>query len=176
MGGTTQGHGRPAARGQGHSSLSISHPRGYQGQRMRNCHIRRVVCPLGRCLVPHHHHQHLKEPSLSREVRPGPPSVILCSWWQTFAAVGGGRTSSTSSRSTINIMWATLRRRTGQGSRNSSLTTSTSTRRKPWSLRRPIHWTLWPTSRTSFIRPPASTWMASGASHGGSRGGATIMG
>ena len=48
--------------------------------------------------------------------------------------------------------------------------------RKPWSLRRPIHWTLWPTSRTSFIRPPASTWMASGASHGGSRGGATIMG
>ena len=148
----------------------------YQGQQVRSRHIRRVVCPPGRCLVPHHHHQHLKEPSLSGEVRQGPPSVIPHGWQQTFIAVDGGRTWSISSRSTINTVSTTLQSRTGPGSRSGSLTTSSSTRRKPWSLRRPVHWTLWPTSRTSFIRPLASTWMALGASHGGSRRGATIMG
>ena len=35
---------------------------------------------------------------------------------------------------------------------------------------------LWPTSKTSFIRLPASTSMASGASHVGSRRGAIITG
>ena len=118
----------------------------------------------------------LKEPSLSGEVRQGLPSVIPHGWQQTFVAVDGGRTWSISSRSTINTVSTTLQSRTGPGSRSGSLTTSSSTRRKPWSLKRPVHWTLWPTSRTSFIRPPASIWMASGASPIGSRGGAIIMG
>ena len=42
---------------------------------MHSHHVRRVICPLGRCLVPHHHHQHLKEPSLSGEVGHGLPSA-----------------------------------------------------------------------------------------------------
>ena len=81
------------------------------------------------------------------------------------------------------ILWVTtdtasttLWRQTGQGSRSSFLTTCSSTRRNPWSLRRPIHWTLWPISRTSFTRPPVSTWMASAASPIGSKRGAIIMG
>ena len=48
----------------------------YQGWRVCSHHIRRVICPLGQRPVPHHHHQHLKEPSLSREARQGPPSAI----------------------------------------------------------------------------------------------------
>ena len=148
----------------------------YQGWQVRSHHVRRVICPLGQCPVPHHYHQHLKEPSLGGEVRQGPPSVILRGWQQTFVAVDGGRTWSISSRSTISATLTTLRRQTGQGLRSSSLTTSFSTRRKPWSLRRPIDWTLWPTFRTSFTRPPASTWMASGASPIGSRRGAIITG
>ena len=52
----------------------------YQGWLVCSSSIRRVVCPPGRCLVPHHCHQHLKEPSLSGEVRPGPSSVIPCDW------------------------------------------------------------------------------------------------
>ena len=148
----------------------------YQGRRVRSCRVRRVICPPGQHPVPHHHHQHLKEPSLSGEVGQGPPSAIPLGWRQTFAAVDGGRTWSISSGSTTDTASTTLWRRTGQGSRSSSLTTSSSTRRKPWSLRRPVHWTLWPTSRTSFTRPPASTWMASGSSPVGSRRGAIITG
>ena len=148
----------------------------YQGWRVRSHHVRRVICPPGRHLAPHHHHQHLKEPSLSGEVRQGPPSAIPHGWRRTFAAVDGGRTWSTSSGSTTDTASTNLRRWTGPGSRSSSLTTSSSSRRKSWSLRRPVCWTLWPTSRTSFIRPPASTWMASGALPIGSKRGAIIMG
>ena len=150
----------------------------YQGWQVHSCHVRRAICPPVRCPVSHHchHHQHPKEPSLSGEVGQGLPSVIPRGWRRTFAAVDGGRTWNISSGSTTDTALTTLRRRTGQGSRSSSLTTSSSTRRKPWSLRRPIRWTLWPTSRTSFIRPSASTWMASGPSPIGSRGGAIITG
>ena len=133
----------------------------YQGWQVHSHHVRRVICPPGQCLVPHHHHQHLKEPSLSGEVRQGPPSEILHGWQQTFVAVDGGRTWSISSRFTINTASTTLGSRNGLGLRSGSLTTSSSIRRKPWRLRRPVRWTLWPTSRTSFIRPPASIWMAS---------------
>ena len=49
-------------------------------------------------------------------------------------------------------------------------------KKEPWRSRRPVHWTLWPTSRTSSTRPLASIWMAWGASPSGSRRGATIMG
>ena len=124
--------------------------------------IRRVICPSSRCPVSyhHHHHQHLKEPSLGGEVSQGPPSMILCGWWQTFIAVDGGRTWSISSRSTTNTASTPLQSRNGRGSRSSSLTTSSNIRWKRWPLRKPGQWTLWPTSRTSSIRPPASTWMA----------------
>ena len=63
----------------------------YQGWRVCSHRIRRVVCPPGRPLVPHHR-QHLKEPSLSGEVGQGPPSVIPHGWQQMFGAVDGGRT------------------------------------------------------------------------------------
>ena len=150
----------------------------YWGRLVHSRHIRRAICPPGRCPVSHHrhHHQHPKEPSLSGEVRQGPPSVIPHGWRQTFVAVDGGRTWSISSGSTTDTASTTLRRQIGPGSRSGSLTTSSSSRRKPWSLRRPVRWTLWPTSRTSFTRPLASTWMASGASPIGSRRGAIIMG
>ena len=99
-GGTMQDCGRPAARGWGHGSHSISHPRGYQRWQVCSRSIRRVVCPPGRCPVggaSHHHllHQHQREPSLNEEVGQGPPSRTLSGWWQTFTAVGGERTSST---------------------------------------------------------------------------------
>ena len=48
----------------------------YWGRGVCSHHIRRVICPLGQCPVSHHHHQHLKEPSLSGEVSQGPPSMI----------------------------------------------------------------------------------------------------
>ena len=41
----------------------------YQGWRVHSSHIRRAICPPGRRLVPHHHHQHLKEPSLVANFR-----------------------------------------------------------------------------------------------------------
>ena len=176
VGGTTQDHGRPTARGQRHGSRSVSHPRGVPGMASAQ--------PL---------HQEGDLPSRSTPSAPPPPPapertqpqqggqtrfapMIPHGWWQTFAAVDGGRTWSISSGSTTNTASTTLQRQTGPGSRSSSLTTSSSSRRKPWRLRRPIHWTLWPTSRTSFIRPQASTWMALGASPIGSKRGAIIMG
>ena len=103
----------------------------YQGWRVHSHCIRRVIGPPGRCPVPHHHHQHLKEPSLGGEVRQGLPSMIPCGWQQTFVAVDGGRTWCISSRSTISATSTTLWRQTGQGSRSGSLTTSSSTKRKP---------------------------------------------
>ena len=124
-------------------------------------HIRRAICPLGQCPVVPHHHQHLEEPSLSGEASQGLPSVIPCGWWRTFIAVVGGRTWSISSRSTTDSASPPLGSQNGQGLRNGSLTTSSSIRRKLWPSRKPGRWTLWPTSRTSSIRPPASTWMAS---------------
>ena len=130
------------------------------GRRVRSHCVRRAICPPGRHPVSHHH-QHLKEPSLSGEVSQGPPSVIPHGWQQIFVAVVGGRTWSISSRSTTSSALPPLGRQNGQGLRSSSLTTSSSIRRKPWPSRRPIQWTLWPTSRTSSIRPLASTWMAS---------------
>ena len=137
--------------------------------------VRRVICPPGQCLVSHHH-QHLKEPSLSGEVGQGLPSVIPRGWQQIFVAVDGGRTWSISSESTTGSALPPLGRQNGRGLRSGSLTTSSSIRGKPLPSRRPVQWTLWPTSRTSSIRPPASTWMASRASQAGSSGGAIIMG
>ena len=133
---------------------------------MCSCHIRRAFCPPGQRPVSHHH-QHLKEPSLSGEVGQGPPSMIPHGWWQTFIAVVGGRTWSISSGSTRNSALPPLGRQNGLGSRSGSLTTSSSIRRKPWPSRRPVQWTSWPMSRTISIRPPASTWMASGVSPAG---------
>ena len=110
----------------------------YRGRRVHSHHIRRVICPLGQCLVSHHHHQHLKEPSLSGEVGQGPPSVIPHGWWQTFVAVDGGRTWSISSMSTTNSASPPLGSWNGRGSRSGSLTTSSSLRRKLWPSRKPI--------------------------------------
>ena len=150
----------------------------YRGRLVRSHRIKRAICPPGQCPVSHHHHhhQHLKEPSLGGEVGQCPPFVIPHRWWQTFAAVDGGRTWSISSGSTTDTASTPLWSRNGRGSRSGSLTTSSSIRWKLWPLRKPGRWTLWPTSRTSSIRPPASTWMASRASQGGSRKGAIIMG
>ena len=177
VGSAMQDHRRPTARGQGHGSQSVSHPRGVPGKVSAQLpHQEGDLLSGSMPGAHHHHHHHLKEPSLSREVGQGLPSGIPCGWQPTFVAVDGGRTWSISSRSTINTASTTLGSQNGPGSRSGSLITSSSIRRKPWSLRRPIGWTLWPTSRNSFIRPPASTWMASGASHVGSRGGAIITG
>ena len=156
------------------ADLSVT-PEVCRGRQVCSRRVRRAICPLGQCPV-FHHHQHLEEPSLSGEVGQGPPSVILCSWWQTFIAVAGGRTWSTSSGSTTSSALPPLGRQNGRGLRSGSLTTSSSIRRKPWPSRRPIQWTLWPMSRTSSIRPLASTWMASLVSMAGSSGGAIIMG
>ena len=170
-----QDHGRSSMRGWGGSGQSISHPEVCRRRRVHSRRIRRVICPLDRCPVSHHH-QHLKEPSLSGEVGKGPPSAIPCGWWQTFVAVVGGRTWSISSRSTINSALPPLGRQNGRGLRSRSSTTSSSTRMKPWPSKKPIQWTLWPTSKTIFIRPLASTWMVSGVSQAGSSAGAIIMG
>ena len=109
----------------------------HQGRLVCSHHVRRVICPLGRCPVSHHHHQHLKEPSLGGEVSQGPPSMIPCGWWQTFIAVDGGRTWSISSRSTTDTVSTSLRSQNGQGSRTGSLTTLSSIRWKLWPLRKP---------------------------------------
>ena len=137
-----------------------------QGRQVHSRCIMRTICPPGRC-PGSHHHQHLKEPSLSEEVGQGLPSMIPCGWQQIFIAVVGGRTWSISSGSTTSSALPSLGRQNGRGLRSGSLTTSSSIRRKPWPSRRPVQWTLWPTSRTSSIRPPASTWMASRVSLAG---------
>ena len=133
---------------------------------MRSCHVRRVICPLGQCQV-FHHQRHLKEPSLSGEVSQGLPSVIPCDWRQNFTVVVGRRTWSICSGSTTNSMLPPLRRQNGRGSRRSFLNTSSSIRRKPWASKKDAQWNLWPTSKTIFIRPRASTWRASGVSLAG---------
>ena len=160
---SSQDRGRSNKRGQGGSGRSVEACR---KRRVHSHHIRRAICPPGRRPV-FHHHQHLKEPSLSGEVGQGPPSAIPRGWQQNFAAVGGRRTWSIFSGSTTNSTLPPLRRLNGQGSRSSFLTTFSSIRMKPWPSKKNAQWTLWPTSKTVFIRPPASTWMASGASLAG---------
>ena len=176
MGGTcAQDCGRSSTRGRGGSSRSTSCPEVCRRRRVRSHHVRRAICLPGQCPVSHHY-QHLKEPSLSGEVGQGLPSAIPCGWRQTFIAVVGGRTWSISSGSTTNSALPPLGRQNGLGSRSGSSTTSSSIRRKPWPSKKPILWTSWPTSKAIFIRPPASTWMASGVSQVGSSEGAIIMG
>ena len=97
---------------------------------MCSCHIRRAICSLGQCQA-FHHQQHLKEPSLSGEVGPGPPFRIPRDWLQNFAAVVGRRTWSMCSGSTTNSTSPPLRRRNGRGSGRSFLNTSSPIRRKP---------------------------------------------
>ena len=129
----------------------------YQGRRVCSRHIRRAI-------------------SLSGEVSQGLTSVIPHSWQQSFTAVVGGRTWSISSRSITNSTLPPLRKWNGRGSRSGSSTTSSPIRRKLWPSKKTTRWTSWPTSRIFSIRPPASIWMASGASQAGSSRGATIMG
>ena len=157
------------------ADLSVTQEAHWVRQMCRH-QIRRVICPPGRHLVPHyHHHQHLREPSLSRDADQGLPSVIPRSWWQSFTAVDGGRTWRISSGSIINSTLPPLRKQNGPGSRSGSLNTSSPIRRKLWPSKRTTPWTSWPTSRTFSIRPSTSIWMAWGASLVGSSGGAIIM-
>ena len=82
------------------ADLSIA-PEARRGRRVCSHHVRRAMCTLGQCQVSHHQ-WHLKEPSLSMEVGQGPRSMILCNWWQDFAALGGRRTLSMCSGSITN--------------------------------------------------------------------------
>ena len=149
-------HGRPSTRGQGGGGRSVSCPRGVPGKASAQPPIQEGDLPSGSTPSVPPHHQHLKEPSLSGEVGQGPPSRIPRGWQQIFAAVDGGRTLSISSGSTTGSVLPPLWRQNGRGLRSGSLTTSSSIRGKPWPSRRPVQWTLWPMSRTSSIRPPAS--------------------
>ena len=128
----------------------------YWGRLVCSHHVRRVICPPGQHPVSHHHHQHLKEPSLGREVGQGPPSVILHGWWQTFIAVDGGRTCSISSGSTTDTVLTPLRSQNGRGSRSGSLTTSSSIRWKLLPLRKLVNglYGLHPGPLLSGHRPP----------------------
>ena len=158
-GGTTQDRGRPTARGWGHGSRSVSCARGVPGTASAQPQCQEGGLPSG------------STPS----VPPPPPAPERTQPQQ------GGRTRSTLRDPTR--LAANFRSSGWRKDLKHILKVyykynvdHSNTRRKPWRSRRPVHWTLWPTSRTSFTRPLASTWMASGASHGGSRGGATIMG
>ena len=93
------------------ADLSVT-PEACKRRRVCSHCVRRAICPLGRCPV-FHHHQHLKEPSLSGEVSQGPPSAIPCGWRQNFVAVVGGRTWSISSGSTTDSTLPPLRKRSG---------------------------------------------------------------
>ena len=135
-------------------------------RRVHSRHIRRAVCHLGQCQV-FHHQRHLKEPSLSGEVGQGLPSLIPRDWQQNFAAVVGRRTWSMCSGSITSSTLPPSRRRNGRGSRSSFSNTSSRIRRKPWASKKDARWILWPTSKTIFIRPRASTWMASEVSLAG---------
>ena len=157
VGGTSsQDHRRSNTRGWGGSSRSVSHPRGVQEVSVQpSC--QEGDLPSG------------STPSVPPPAAPEgtPPSAILCDWQQNFTAVVGRRTWSICSGSTTNSMLPPLRRQNGQGSRRSFLNTSSSIRRKPWASKKDARWTLWPTSKTIFIRPLASTWRASGVSLAG---------
>ena len=133
---------------------------------MRSYHVGRAICPPGQHQVLHHQRPP-KEPRLSGEVGQGPPSAIPYDWWQNFTALVGRRTWSMCSRSITSSMLPPSRRQNGRGSRSSFSNTSSSIRRKPWPSKNDAGWTLWPTSKTIFIRPPASTWMALGVSLAG---------
>ena len=135
-------------------------------KRVCSCHVRRVICPPDQCQV-FHHQWHLKEPSLSGEVGQGPPSMTPHDWWQNFTVVVERRTWSMCSGSITSLTLPPSRRWNGRGSRSSFLNTSSSIRRKPWASKNDAQWILWPTSKTLFIRPLASTWMASGVSPAG---------
>ena len=174
MGGTTQDHRRPTMRGRGHSSRSVSHPRGIPAMAGAQPPCQEGDQPSGSmpsAPPPAPERTQPQQGGWTRSALHDPVRLVA-----NFGAVDGGRTWSISSGSTTDTALTPLGRWNGRGSRSSSLTTSSSSRRKLYNLRRPIRWTLWPTSRTSFIRPPASTWMASGASQAGSRRGAIIMG
>ena len=84
MGGATQDGERPAVRGQGHGSHSISHPRGAPEvasalQQHQEGGLPSGLMPSGRSLL-------LPPPP------PGPPSRILLGWLQTITVAGGEKT------------------------------------------------------------------------------------
>ena len=64
--------------GEAAADLSVT-PEVCRRRQVCSHHVRRAICPPGQCPV-FHHHQHLKEPSLSGEVGQGPPSAIPCGW------------------------------------------------------------------------------------------------
>ena len=180
LGGTTQDCRRPAVRGRGHGSCSVSHPRGVPEMVSVQLQHQEGGLPSG------------SMPSGSLPPPPPPPVPERTQpqrRGQTRSALrdpvrlGANFRISGWKKDLEHILKVYYKYSVDYftegdcpGSRNGSSTSSSNTRRKPWRSRRPIHWTLWPTSRTSSTRPPASIWMASEASPGGSRGGATIMG
>ena len=167
---------RPSTRGWGGGSQSISHPRGIPGKASAQPPCQEGDLPSGsRPSVP----PPPPAPERTQPQRGGQPRSALRDPMRLAANVhssGWRKTWSISSRSTTGSALPPLGRQNGRGLRSSSLTTSSGIRGKPWPSRRPIQWTLWPTSRTSSIRPPASTWIAWRASQAGSRRGTIIMG
>ena len=162
----SQDHGRSNTRGRGGSSRSVSHPRGVQEKASAQLPHQEGDLPSGSTpSAPPP--AALREPSLSGEVSQGPPFMIPHDWWQNSAVVVGRRTWSMCSRSITSLTLPPSRRQNGRGSRTSFSDTSSSIRRKPWASKNDAQWTLWPTSKTIFIRPPASTWMALGVSLAG---------
>ena len=93
------------------ADLSVT-PGGCRGRVVCSHCVRRALCPLGQCQV-FHCQQHLKKPSLSREVGQRPPTTIPCDWWQNFTVWGGRRTLSMCSGSTTNTTLPPLRRQNG---------------------------------------------------------------
>ena len=165
-GASSQDCGRPTTRGRGDGGQSFSCPRGVQGKASAQLPCQEGDLPSGSMpSVP--------PPPAPEGTQPqwggcqGPPSMIPRGWRQSFAAVVGGRTRSISSRSITNSVLPPLRRWNGRGSRSGSLTTSSPIRRKLWPSKKTTQLTSWPTSRTFFIRPPASTWTASVVSQAG---------
>ena len=165
VGGTTQDCRRPAARGRGHGSCSISHPRGAPG----------TVCALRQ-------RQEGGLPSGSmpggRSLPPPPPPPVLertqpqwrgkkrSTLWDP-ARLAANYRSSGWRKDLEHILKVYYKFNVDYFTeedwhlvKEQSSTSSSNTSRKPWRSRRPIHSTLWPTSRTSSIRPPASIWMA----------------
>ena len=147
--------GRPSMRGWGGSDRSISHPRGVLGKASVQPPCQEGDLPSG--LMP----SVPPPPPAPERTQPqqgGQPRSALRDPARLAAnfCSSGWRTWSISSGSTTGSVLPPLQRQSGRGLRSGSLTTSSSIRGKPWPPRRPVQWTLWPTSRTSSIRPPAS--------------------
>ena len=165
MGGTMQDHGRPAVRGWGHGSHSVSHPRGAPGmasvqRQHQEGGLPSGLMPSGRSLPPP------PPPPVPERPQPQWRGKKRTALWDP-ARLAANYCSSGWRKDLEHILKVYYKfnvdyftEEDWHSVKEQFFDLFLQHKQEALEVKEAVHLALWPTSRTSSIRPPASIWMA----------------